>query len=57
MTHAREQLVRATADLRRGAVVADQEASDLERAAAQATVTLMAVPAAVGPAATAVGLR
>ena len=33
-----EQLERAAADLRRGAVAADQEASDLERAAAQATV-------------------
>jgi len=57
VTHAREQLARAAADLRRGAVVADQEASDLERAAAQATVTQMAVLAAVGPAGTAVGLR
>ena len=49
VAHAREQLERAAADVRRGAVAADQEASDLERAAAQATVALMAGPVA-GPA-------
>ena len=57
VTHAREQLARAAADLRRAAVAVDQEASDLERAAAQATVTLLAGAAAVGPAGTAAGRR
>ena len=42
VAHARGQLERAAADARHGAVAADQEASDLERAAAQATVPLMA---------------
>jgi hypothetical protein len=46
--HAREQLERAAADLRRGAVVADQDASDLERAAAHATVAVAAGPDALG---------
>ena len=54
IAHARQQLERAAADLRRGAVAADQEASDLERAASQATVAPTAghVAAAglVGPA-------
>ena len=52
VAHAREQLERAAGDLRRGAVVADQEASDLDRAAAQATV---AMAAAVAAAATTAG--
>src|SRR6187200_2696585 len=46
--HARAQLERAAADLRRGAVVADQDASDLERAAAHATVAVAAGPDALG---------
>jgi hypothetical protein len=50
VVHAREQLHGAAADLRCGAVVADQEASDLERAAAQATVTTAARAGALGPA-------
>ena len=55
VAHAREQLARAAADLRRGATVADQEAGDLERAAAQATVATAGVaaprlgPAVLGP--------
>ena len=49
VAHARQQLEGAAADVRRGAVAADQEASDLERAAAQATVTMAAgAVAAVG---------
>ena len=49
VAHAREQLARAAADARRAATVTDQEASDLERAAAQATVTMAAgAGAAVG---------
>ncbi len=59
VAHARGQLERAAADVRRGAVAADQEASDLERAAAQATVPLMAGPVATarpaGPAAAVAG--
>jgi len=50
VVHAREQLHGAAADLRRGAVVADQEASDLERAATQATVTTAARAATLVPA-------
>src|SRR6476469_1633298 len=58
VAQARGQLERAGADLRRAAVAADQEASDLERAAAQASVPLTAgLVAAVGPAGTASGLR
>jgi len=54
----RGQLERAAADVRRGAVAADQEASDLERAAAQATVPLLAgLAAAAGPAGSTAGLR
>ena len=53
VAYARGQLARAAADVRRGAVVADQEASDLERAATQATVTLMTGPVAAAAAGTA----
>lgn len=58
VAHAREQLARAAADLRRGAMVADHEASDLERAATQATVATVgfaAVGPGLGPAPAAVG--
>jgi hypothetical protein len=55
VARARQQLERAAADVRRGAVAADQEASDLERAAAQATVSLLAGRVAVAAAGAAVG--
>ena len=48
VAHARQQLEGAAADVRRGAVAADQEASDLERAAARATVALRRSVAAAG---------
>src|SRR6476619_3526199 len=51
VAHARQQLEGAAADVRRGAVAADEEASDRERAAARATVALMAGPVAAAGAA------
>jgi hypothetical protein len=56
LAHARQQLERAAADVRRGAVAAEQEASDLERAAAQAAALLAGRVAAAAMAGTA-GLR